>query len=243
MTRGLRRRTLLTGTGLVATATATATATACAAPGRPRPAPPTALPTAPASVPAPTGVPRFPAGFRWGAATSAYQIEGAVRDDGRGLSIWDTFARERGRTRNGATGDVAADHYHRYAADLDLMRDLGLRSYRFSVAWPRIQPTGRGRANQAGLDFYRRLVDGLRQRGIEPMATLTINEPKTIVTVGHVQGVHAPGRTDADAATVVVTRRSTAYAQRWGLVHVDFGTQRRVWKDSAYWYRDVIAGH
>ncbi|WP_433528865.1 GH1 family beta-glucosidase [Micromonospora sp. CA-263727] len=126
--------------------------------------------TATASSPA-TRLP-FPPDFGWGAATSAYQIEGAAKEDGRGESVWDTFSRTPGRTRNGDTGDVAADHYHRYAEDLDLMRDLGLRSYRFSISWPRIQPDGTGAANQRGLDFYRRLVDGLHERGIAPMATL-----------------------------------------------------------------------
>ncbi|WP_244367843.1 GH1 family beta-glucosidase [Micromonospora echinofusca] len=114
----------------------------------------------------------FPENFGWGAATSAYQIEGAAKEDGRGESIWDTFSRTPGRTRGGDNGDVAADHYHRYLADLDLMRDLGLRSYRFSISWPRIQADGRGAPNQRGLDFYRRLVDGLHDRGIAPMATL-----------------------------------------------------------------------
>ncbi|MFG1837406.1 GH1 family beta-glucosidase [Micromonospora sp. NPDC049175] len=115
---------------------------------------------------------RFPDNFGWGAATSAYQIEGAAKEDGRGESVWDTFSRVPGSTRNGDTGDVAADHYHRYAEDLDLMRDLGLRSYRFSISWPRIQPDGSGLPNQRGLDFYRRLIDGLHERGIAPMATL-----------------------------------------------------------------------
>ncbi|SCL70236.1 beta-glucosidase [Micromonospora citrea] len=115
---------------------------------------------------------RFPPGFGWGAATSAYQIEGAAKEDGRGESVWDTFSRTPGRTRNGDTGDVAADHYHRYAEDLDLMRDLGLHSYRFSISWPRVQADGTGAPNQRGLDFYRRLVDGLHERGITPMATL-----------------------------------------------------------------------
>ncbi|GIF76331.1 GH1 family beta-glucosidase [Asanoa siamensis] len=115
---------------------------------------------------------RFPDGFRWGAATSAYQIEGAAKEDGRGASVWDTFSHTPGRTRNGDTGDVAADHYHRWASDLDLMKDLGLRTYRFSISWPRVQADGTGKANQRGLDFYRRLVDGLREREIEPMATL-----------------------------------------------------------------------
>ncbi|MEV4825707.1 GH1 family beta-glucosidase [Micromonospora sp. NPDC049274] len=120
----------------------------------------------------PAGPLRFPRDFGWGAATSAYQIEGAAKEDGRGESVWDTFSRVPGRTRNGDTGDVAADHYHRYAEDLDLMRELGLRSYRFSISWPRVQPDGTGAPNQRGLDFYRRLVDGLHERGIAPMATL-----------------------------------------------------------------------
>jgi beta-glucosidase len=114
----------------------------------------------------------FPDGFGWGAATSAYQIEGAAKEDGRGESVWDTFSRIPGNTTDGDTGEVAADHYHRYAEDLDLMRDLGLRSYRFSVAWPRVMPDGGGKVNQRGLDFYRRIVDGLHERGISPMATL-----------------------------------------------------------------------
>ena len=114
----------------------------------------------------------FPRGFAFGAATAAYQIEGAVHADGRRPSIWDTFSRTPGGTRNGETGDVACDHYRRWEADLDLMATLGLRAYRFSVAWPRVQPDGSGPANAAGLDFYDRLVDGLLARGIEPWVTL-----------------------------------------------------------------------
>ena len=129
------------------------------------------MPTPTATRNAASGL-RFPDGFGWGAATSAYQIEGAAKEDGRGASVWDTYSHTPGRTRNGDTGDVAADHYHRYAADLDLMRDLGLRTYRFSISWPRVQADGTGPANQRGLDFYRRLVDGLRERDIAPMATL-----------------------------------------------------------------------
>jgi beta-glucosidase len=114
----------------------------------------------------------MPAGFLWGAATAAYQVEGAVTEDGRGPSIWDTFGHTPGRVAGGDTGDVAVDHYHRYPGDVALMADLGLNSYRFSVAWPRIQPDGRGAANQRGLDFYRRLVDELLAHGIEPWVTL-----------------------------------------------------------------------
>jgi beta-glucosidase len=114
----------------------------------------------------------FPANFLWGAATAAYQIEGAVDADGRGESIWDVFSHTPGRVLHGDTGDIACDHYHRLTEDLDLMRELGLRSYRFSVAWPRIQPTGSGAANPAGLSFYGRLIDGLLERGIAPALTL-----------------------------------------------------------------------
>ena len=114
----------------------------------------------------------FPSGFLWGTATASYQIEGAVDVDGRGPSIWDTFCHRSGEVWNGDTGDVACDHYHRMDEDLDLMKKLGVGSYRFSVAWPRVQPDGKGPANQAGLDFYRRLVDGLLARDIEPTLTL-----------------------------------------------------------------------
>src|SRR3712207_5323083 len=114
----------------------------------------------------------FSEGFVWGTATASYQIEGAVNEDGRGTSIWDTFSHTPGKVYRGDTGDIACDHYHRLEEDLDLMADLGLKSYRFSVAWPRIQPEGSGPANQNGLDYYRRLVDGLRERSIEPMLTL-----------------------------------------------------------------------
>ena len=114
----------------------------------------------------------FPPGFLWGAATASYQIEGAATVDGRGPSIWDTFSHRPGAVWNGDTGDVACDHYHRMSEDLDLLSDLGVGAYRFSVAWPRVQPGGRGPANQRGLDFYRRLVDGLLERNIEPTLTL-----------------------------------------------------------------------
>jgi beta-glucosidase len=115
---------------------------------------------------------RFPDDFLWGSATASYQIEGAVGEGGRGASIWDTFSHTPGKTYRGDTGDIACDHYHRLEGDLDLMADLGLRAYRFSVAWPRVQPSGSGTPNREGLDFYRRLVVGLRQRDIVPMLTL-----------------------------------------------------------------------
>jgi beta-glucosidase len=114
----------------------------------------------------------FPSDFLWGAATAAYQIEGATREDGRGLSIWDRFSSIPGNTHDGDTGDVAADHYHRMEQDVDLMANLGLNAYRFSIAWPRILPQGGGSVNVRGLDFYDRLVDVLLARGITPVATL-----------------------------------------------------------------------
>jgi beta-glucosidase len=114
----------------------------------------------------------FPPDFVLGSATAAYQIEGAFQEHGRGPSIWDTFSHTPGRTLGGETGDVADDHYHRMNADLDLMKGLGLDAYRFSVAWPRIQPSGSGKPLDAGLSFYSRLVDGLLERGITPIATL-----------------------------------------------------------------------
>lgn len=114
----------------------------------------------------------FPAQFRWGTATAAYQIEGAPRADGKGASIWDTFSHTPGKIMHGETGDVADDHYRLWQHDLDLMQRLNLNAYRFSVAWPRIFPDGYGRVNEAGLDFYSRLVDGMLARGIEPFLTL-----------------------------------------------------------------------
>src|SRR5664280_1214031 len=114
----------------------------------------------------------FPSDFVWGAATSAYQIEGAVDVDGRGESIWDTFCKRPGAVLNGDSGAVACDFYHRYSQDIELMRTLGIDAFRFSIAWPRVLPEGRGRINQAGLDFYDRLVDELLAAGIRPFATL-----------------------------------------------------------------------
>lgn len=114
----------------------------------------------------------FGPGFQLGVATSSYQIEGAASEDGRGPSIWDRFSHTPGKTKNGDTGDVACDHYHRLPEDLDLLAWLGVDAYRFSIAWPRVLPSGRGAVNSRGLDFYERLVDGLLERGIAPCATL-----------------------------------------------------------------------
>ncbi|MEO3855112.1 GH1 family beta-glucosidase [Acrocarpospora sp. B8E8] len=123
------------------------------------------------SNPMPTsGIATFPQGFVWGAATASYQIEGAVREDGRGPSIWDVFSHTPGKVADGHTGDVACDHYHRYREDVAIMEDLGLHAYRFSVSWPRVLPGGT--FNAAGLDFYDRLVDELLARRISPIATL-----------------------------------------------------------------------
>jgi beta-glucosidase len=115
---------------------------------------------------------RFPEGFYWGVGTSSYQIEGAWNEDGKGMSIWDTFAHTPGNIKNDDNGDVANDHYHQYKEDVALMKSIGANAYRFSVAWPRIFPEGTGQPNQKGLDFYNRLVDELRRAGIEPFATL-----------------------------------------------------------------------
>jgi len=115
---------------------------------------------------------RFPEGFVWGAATAAYQIEGAATEGGRGPSIWDRFAGAPGKVHEGHSGAVACDHYHRFAEDVAMMAELGIAAYRFSIAWPRVQPGGSGPANPAGLDFYDRLVDELRANGITPIVTL-----------------------------------------------------------------------
>jgi beta-glucosidase len=115
---------------------------------------------------------KFPVDFLWGAATAAYQIEGAWNEDGKGESIWDRFSHTPGKIRDGDTGDVACDHYHRYRDDIALMRRLGLKAYRFSISWPRVIPNGWGAVNPAGLDFYDRLVDELLAANIQPFVTL-----------------------------------------------------------------------
>jgi beta-glucosidase len=115
---------------------------------------------------------RFPSGFVWGTATSAFQIEGAVKEDGRGPSIWDAFTHTPGKVEDGSNADVADDHYHRYKQDVGLIKNLGVKAYRFSIAWPRVFPEGDGTPNPKGLDFYNRLVDELLANGIEPYATL-----------------------------------------------------------------------
>lgn len=108
----------------------------------------------------------------WGSATATYQIEGAVKEGGRGMSIWDTMCYTPGKIKNGDNADVACDHYHRFEEDVKLMKSLGLKAYRFSIAWPRIQADGKGEANREGLAFYNRLIDCLLENGIEPWVTL-----------------------------------------------------------------------
>jgi beta-glucosidase len=156
----------------------------------------------------------FPAGFVWGAATAAYQIEGAVDQDGRAPSIWDTFSRTPGKVAGGDTGDVACDHYHRYRDDVALMADLGLAAYRFSISWPRVLPGGVGRVNERGLDFYDRLADELCGRGIEPIATLYHWDlPQALDDVG--------GWTVRDTAEHLATYAS--------VVHDRLGDRVRTW--------------
>jgi beta-glucosidase len=125
-----------------------------------------------APTPAPAGAACFPKDFWWGAATASYQLEGGAYEDGRKPSIWDTFSHTPGKTENGDTGDVACDHYHRYEEDVQLMAELGVKHYRFSLSWPRIIPDGRGAVNEKGVDFYKRLADCLLKHGITPHATL-----------------------------------------------------------------------
>ncbi|MFG3494316.1 GH1 family beta-glucosidase [Streptomyces sp. NPDC047928] len=135
----------------------------------------------------------FPPRFLWGTATAAYQIEGAAQEDGRTPSIWDTFSHTPGRTRNGDTGDVAADHYHRRPDDVRLMADLGVNAYRFSVSWPRVQPHGRGPALEKGLDFYRGLVDDLLDHGITPVLTLYHWDLPQHLETAHISGSDGGG--------------------------------------------------
>jgi beta-glucosidase len=156
----------------------------------------------------------FPSNFAWGVATAAYQVEGAANEDGRGVSIWDTFSHTPGRVRNGDTGDVACDHYHRWQDDIALMRELGVTAYRFSVAWPRIFPTGSGVPNEAGLEWYERLVDALLAAQIEPWLTLYHWDlPQPLEDAGG-----WPNRSTADAFVVftdTVARRLGDRVRHW----------------------------
>lgn len=149
---------------------------------------------------------RFPADFVWGFATSAYQIEGAADEDGRGRSIWDTFARVPGAIADGTNGDVACDHYHRYAEDVALLASVGAKAYRFSISWPRVQPDGTGPANERGLDFYDRLVDAILAAGVQPLVNLFHWDlPQALQDRGGFADPEAVGWF-ADHAAVVVSR-------------------------------------
>ena len=157
---------------------------------------------------------RFPPGFVFGVASSAYQIEGAADEDGRGPSIWDTFSHTPGRTLNGETGDVACDHYHRWREDVAVMRELGIGSYRFSISWPRVLPEGIGAVNERGLDFYDSLVDGLLAAGILPLPTLYHWDlPQALYDRGGWTNPEAPAWF-ADYAGVVA-RRLGDRVRRW----------------------------
>ena len=114
----------------------------------------------------------FPKNFVWGVAAAAYQVEGASAEDGKGPSIWDVFCKKPDAIWNGHTGDVACDHYHRYKEDVKLMKEIGVKAYRFSISWPRVMPSGTGTINQKGIDFYNRLIDLLLANRIEPYVTL-----------------------------------------------------------------------
>src|SRR4029079_9885505 len=164
MSKRLSRRTFGTVIGAAAVGASQASRLFAAGPGAPD--------AAPAAAGAARASRTFPPGFLWGTATAAYQVEGAATEDGRGPSVWDTFSKTPGKTVNGATGDVADDHYHRYKEDVQLMKALGVKVYRFSIAWPRVFPQGSGAPNPKGLDFYNKLVDELLANGIEPYATL-----------------------------------------------------------------------
>lgn len=164
---------------------------------------------------------RFPEGFLWGAATSSYQIEGAVREDDRGPSIWDTFSRTPGKTLNGDTGDIAVDHYHRWHQDVALMRDLGLDAYRFSVAWPRIFPASDAGVNEAGLDFYDRLVDGLLEANIKPWLTLYHWDlPQWLGDVGGLTNRDVSGA--FETYTAAMTKRLGDRVKNWITINEPF---------------------
>jgi len=162
---------------------------------------------------------QFPQGFLWGAATSSYQIEGAVHEDGRGESIWDVFAHTKGKVKHGDNGDVAADHYHRWQEDIGLMKQIGLQAYRFSIAWPRILPQGRGAVNEAGLAFYDRLVDELLKSGIQPVITLYHWDLPTALPGGWLE------RSIVNAFaeyTDVMTRRLGDRVKQWSTLNEPF---------------------
>jgi beta-glucosidase len=177
----------------------------------------------------PDSILTFPAGFTWGASTAAYQIEGAWNADGRGESIWDRFCHTPGKIQDGDTGDVACDHYHRWAEDVELMKRLGLRAYRFSISWPRIFPQGRGELNRAGIDFYSRLVDALLAANIEPVITLYHWDlPQTLEDQGG-WPVRDTAYAFADYAETLVkhlgdrVRQWSTFNEPWCTAHLGYG--------------------
>jgi len=188
-----------------------------------------------------TEPPSFPPDFLWGFATASFQIEGATHEDGRGPSIWDTFCATPGKVANGDSGAVACDHYHRWRDDLDLMQRLGAQAYRFSVAWPRVIPSGSGTVNAKGLDFYDRLVDGLLARGIEPHATLyhwDLPQPLQDAGGWPWRGIVEPFAAYADAVTRRLGDRVRSYAtlnEPWCSAHLgyDFGEHAPGLRDRA----------
>lgn len=172
----------------------------------------------------------FPAHFLWGAATASYQIEGAVHEGERGASIWDTFSHTPGRVLNGDTGDIACDHYHRYAEDIALMKSLGLQTYRFSIAWSRLFPNGSGALNQVGVDFYNRLTDGLLTAGLLPVPTLYHWDlPQTLEDAGGWTN-HETAYRFADYADAVYTalgdrvHRFITLNEPWCSAHLGYAT-------------------
>src|SRR5262245_46654251 len=178
----------------------------------------------------------FPDGFYWGTGTSAYQIEGAWNADGKGPSIWDTYARTPGKIKNGDTGDVANDHYGRYKEDVALMKDIGANAYRFSISWPRIFPQGTGQPNAKGLDFYSRLVDELKAAGIEPFATLYHWDlPQALQDKGGWRNRDIP-KAFADYAGAIVERLSDRVR------HVFTINEFRSFTDGGYQGADVQVG-
>lgn len=172
----------------------------------------------------------FPLNFRWGAATAAYQIEGAWNEGGKGESIWDRFSHTPGKVANGDTGDVACDHYHRLGEDVELMRELGIRNYRFSISWPRVMPSGRGVLNKEGIEFYDRLIDELLESGIEPFITLYHWDlPQQLQDIGGWLNRDV-GKYFADYAAAMVKRYGdrvknwTTLNEPWVVAHLGYRT-------------------
>lgn len=196
----------------------------------------------------------FPADFVWGVATSAFQIEGAHDVDGRGRSIWDTYAAQPGLIEDGSNAEVACDHYHRYPQDIEIIRSLGVRAYRFSVAWPRIYPSGRGAVNAAGLDFYDRLVDALLAAGIEPWLTLYHWDlPQALEDAGgwtsrttvdaYVEFASAVSRRLGDRVRHWITHNEPWCASVLGYAHGVHAPGRKNWPDALAAAHHLLLSH